>query len=168
MEVWDLYDENKNITGKYCVRGNEIPNNYYHLVVHVWIKNNKGKYLISQRSENRPTFPLMWECVGGSVLKGESSLQGAIREIKEEVGIDFKKSEGKLVYSKVRKIVYGKKFNDIMDVWLFEYNGEVKLKNATSDEVRDIKWMKKEEIKKLLENNKLVQTLDYFFNEINI
>ena len=168
MEVWDLYDENKNVTGKYCVRGNEIPDNYYHLVVHVWIKNDKGEYLISQRSENRPTFPLMWECVGGSVLKGESSLQGAIRETKEEVGIDFKESEGKLAYSKVRKTVNGKKFNDIMDVWLFEYNGDVKLENATTDEVRDIKWMKKEEIKELLENKKLVQTLDYFFNEINI
>ena len=110
----------------------------------------------------------MWECVGGSVLKGESSLQGAIRETKEEIGIDFKKSEGKLVYSKVRKIVNGKKFNDIMDVWLFEYNGEVKLENATTDEVRDIKWMKKEEIKELLENKKLVQTLDYFFEDINL
>ena len=110
----------------------------------------------------------MWECVGGSVLKGENSLQGAIRETKEEVGIDLKKSEGKLIYSKIRKIVNGKKFNDIMDVWLFEYNGEVNLKKATTDEVRDIKWMKKEEIKKLLESNKLVQTLDYFFNEINI
>ena len=80
MEVWDLYDENKNITGKYCIRGNEISDNLYHLVVHVWIKNSKGEYLISQRSENRPKFPLKWECVGGSVLKGETSLHGAIRE----------------------------------------------------------------------------------------
>ena len=58
----------------------------YHLVVHVWIRNSKGEYLISQRSANRPTYPLMWECVGGSVVKGEDSLQGAIREAKEEVG----------------------------------------------------------------------------------
>lgn len=168
MEVWDLYDENKKVTGKYCVRGNEIPDNYYHLVVHVWIKNDKGEYLISQRSENRSSLPMMWECVGGSVLKGESSLQGAIRETKEEVGIDFKESDGNLIFSKVRKVVNGKKFNDIMDVWLFKYNGEVKLENATTDEVRDIKWMSKEEIKELLENNKLVNTLNYFFEEINI
>lgn len=168
MEVWDLYDENKNITGKYCVRGDEIPDDCYHLVVHVWIKNNKGEYLISQRSENRPTFPLMWECVGGSVLKGENSIQGAIRETKEEVGIDFLESDGKLVYTKVRVIINGKKFNDIMDVWLFEYNGEVDLKNATTDEVRDTKWMKKEEVKEYFIDKKLVQSLDYFFNEIDI
>lgn len=31
----------------------------------------------------------MWECVGGSVIKGEDSLQGALREAKEEVGVDL-------------------------------------------------------------------------------
>lgn len=168
MEVWDLYDENKNITGEYCKRGNQIPDGYYHLVVHVWIKNNKGEYLISQRAENRPTCPLMWECIGGSVLKGETSLQGAIRETKEEVGIDLTEVAGKLVFSKIRKFIGGKKCDDIMDVWVFEYNGKVDLKNATTNEVRDVKWMKKEEIKELFENNKFVQTLYYFFEEYEI
>ena len=163
MEIWDLYDENKNVTGRYCIRGNEIPDNLYHLVVHVWIKNSKGEYLISQRSENRPKFPLKWECVGGSVLKGETSLQGAIRETKEEIGIDLTQLEGGVVYTKIRKVC-----NDIMDVWLFEYNGEVDLKKATTDEVRDTKWVKKEEIKHLLETDELVKTLDYFIEEIDI
>ena len=104
----------------------------------------------------------------GSILKGENSLQGAIRETKEEVGVNLDTSKGKIVFSKVRKTIDGKKFNDIMDVWLFEYSGEVELKNATSDEVRDVRWLKKEEIKELFENNKLVQTLNYFFEDINI
>ena len=168
MEVWDLYDENKNKTGKDWVRGNEIPDNYYHLVVHVWIKNAQGEYLISQRSENRESCPLMWECVGGSVLKGEESIQGAIRETKEEVGIDLMEPDGKLILSKVRKMNLGKKFNDIMDVWLFEYNGDVDLTKATTDEVRQIKWMTKEEIKELFARGEFVPTLDYFFNEIEI
>ena len=168
MEVWDLYDVNKNVTGKYCIRGEEIPDDYYHLVVHVWIKNDKGEYLISQRSENRPSFPMMWECVGGSVLKGESSLEGAIREAKEEVGIDLNALDGELVFSKVRKIINGKKFNDIMDVWVFKYNGKVELKDATTDEVRDVKWMKRDEIKEFWENDKVVKTLNYFFEDIDI
>ncbi len=167
MEVWDLYDENKNLTGKTMVRGEKVPDNYYHLVVHVWIKNSKGEYLISQRAENK-TLPLKWECTGGSVLKGETSLEGAIRETKEEVGIDLDKEKGKIVYTEARKMWKGRTFNDIMDVWLFEYDGEVNLKNATTDEVRDLKWMTKSEIKELYERGNLVQTLDYFFNEIDI
>ena len=64
MELWDLYDENRAPAGKTHVRGQEIPAGFYHLVVHVWLRNNRGAYLISQRSANRPAFPLLWECVG--------------------------------------------------------------------------------------------------------
>ena len=168
MEVWDLYDENKVKTNKTCIRGEEIPDDYYHLVVHVWIKNNKGEYLISQRSESRTSYPLLWECVGGSVVKDEDSLQGALRETKEEVGIDLDKNKGKIVYSELRKTYHNKKFNDIMDVWLFNYDGEVDLNNATTDEVCDVKWMNKDAIKALLDDKKLVPTLQYFFDDINI
>ena len=167
MEIWDLYDENKKVTGKTCIRGEEIPDGYYHLVVHVWIKNNKGEYLISQRSETRKADPLKWECTGGSVLKGETSLDGAIRETKEEVGIELNKDKGKIVYTKVRKTFKDRKFNDIMDAWLFEYNGDVNLNNATTEEVKDFKWMNREEIKELYKTGELVDTLGYFFEYID-
>ena len=68
-EIWDLYNEKRELLGKDHVRGEQLPIDGYHLVVHVWIRNSKGEYLISQRSANRPTYPLMWECVGGSVVK---------------------------------------------------------------------------------------------------
>jgi DNA-binding Xre family transcriptional regulator len=77
VEIWDLYDENRKLIGRNHVRGEQLPIDGYHLVVHVWIRNSKEEYLISQRSANRPTYPLIWECVGGSVVKGEDSLQGA-------------------------------------------------------------------------------------------
>ena len=89
MELWDLYDENREFTGKTQIRGEKIPQGYYHLAVHVWIRNRKGEYLISQRSADRPTFPLMWECVGGAATAGEDSLTAALRETAEEVGIDL-------------------------------------------------------------------------------
>ncbi len=167
MELWDLYTENRELTGKVHIRGEKLPENMYHLVVHVWIKNSKGEYLISQRSVNRPTFPLMWECVGGSVLKGESSIEGAIREAKEEVGVELLPENGKLVFSKIRKIVDGKKFNDIVDVWLFQYDDEVVLNNATTDEVEQTVWMNRSQILDLFEEKKLVDTLKYFFTEVD-
>ena len=166
MEIWDLYNENREIIGEH-IRGEELPDNAYHLVVHVWIKNNEGKYLISQRSENRKQFPLMWETVGGSVLKGESSIQGAVREVKEEVGIDLRETDGTLAFSKIRKIIDDKKFNDILDVWVFNYDGEVVLNNATTDEVAQVKWLDRSEILKLYNDEELVSTLYYFFNKIN-
>ena len=163
--IWDLYNENRELLGKDHVRGEQLPIDGYHLVVHVWIRNSKGEYLISQRSANRPTYPLMWECVGGSVVKGEDSLQGAIREAKEEVGVDLMPENGQVLFTKTRKIIEGKIFNDIMDVWLFDYDGEVDLGNATTDEVAQVAWMNREQIKELFDANMFVDTLEYFFTE---
>lgn len=163
MELWDLYNENREFTGKTHIRGQEVPQGFYHLVVHVWIRNSKGEYLISQRSADRPTFPLMWECVGGSVVKGEDSLTGALRETQEEVGLTLSPENGKLVYSVVGRVVNGVKFTDILDVWLFEYDGPVSLEQATTNEVAQVTWMTKEQIKELFDKGELVHTLDYFF-----
>ena len=136
-------------------------------MVHVWIRNSKGEYLIAQRSANRPTFPLMWECVDGSVVKGEDSLQGVLREVKEEVGIDLLPEKGQVVLSDIKKIEFGKVVNKIVDVWLFDYDGEVDLGNATTDEVEQVDWMNREQIKELFEHNMVVETLEYFFTEVD-
>lgn len=163
MELWDLYDEHGEFIGSDHIRGEEIPQGCYHLVVHIWIRNSKGEYLISQRSADRPSFPLMWECVGGSVLKGEDSLTGAIREVREEVGVLLPAKHGRLVKSVVREEVNGVSFRDILDVWLFEYDGPVALEQATTHEVAQTAWMTKAQIQQLLDNGELVQTLSYFF-----
>lgn len=166
-EIWDLYNEKRELIGKEHIRGEQLPIDGYHLVVHVWIRNAKGEYLISQRSASRPTYPLMWECVGGSVVKGEDSLMGALREAKEEVGVALEPGKGRVLFTKVRKIIEGKIYNDIMDVWLFDYDGEVDLNNATTDEVAQVAWMDREQIKELFEQKMFVGTLEYFFKEVD-
>ena len=166
-EIWDLYDENRELLGKDHVRGEQLPIDGYHLVVHVWIRNSKGEYLIAQRSANRPTYPLMWECVDGSVVKGEDSLQGALREVKEEVGVDLLPEKGQVILSDIKKIEFGKVVNKIVDVWLFEYDGEVDLSNATTDEVAQVAWMNRSQIKELFDANMFVDTLEYFFAEVD-
>ena len=165
-EIWDLYDENRELLGKDHVRGEQLPIDGYHLVVHVWIRNSKGEYLIAQRSANRPTFPLVWECVDGSVVKGEDSLQGALREVREEVGVDLLPEKGQVILSDIKKIEFGKVVNKIVDVWLFEYDGEVDLSNATTDEVAQVAWMGRSQIKELFDANMFVDTLEYFFTEV--
>ena len=113
MELWDLYDKNKNLTGKIHERGKLIEGGYYHLVVRVWLKNNEGKYLVSKRDENRKDYPLLYECPGGSVLKGETSIEGAIRETIEEVGVDLSNITGKLIYTLISD-----EYHVIEETWL--------------------------------------------------
>ena len=161
MELWDLYTENRVKTGETHVRGNPLPKDRYHLVVNVWIKNSEGKYLISRRSKTRPKNPLMFETVGGAALKGENSIEAAIREVKEELGIDLNIKSTNLIHSVVRK-----NLNSISDAFLFHYNGIVDLKNASTDEVESVKWMTTDEIYELHKNGLLVNTLDYCFERV--
>ena len=165
MELWDLYTENREPIGQTHIRGEKIPEGCYHLVVHVWIRNSKGEYLISQRAANRPTFPLMWETVGGSVVAGEDSLTGAIREAKEEVGIDLRPESGHLLFTKVRSVINGKQYSDIADVWLFQYDGNAPL--IATEEVAQSKWMSRSEIELLRTSGVFVESLFYFFDEVD-
>ena len=167
MEIWDLYTADRRLTGETHIRGTPIPQGRYHLVVHVWIRNTKEQYLISQRSASRPTFPLMWETVGGSALAGESSREAAIRETLEEVGIDLTECSGTHLFSKTRDVIDGKPFRDILDVWQFHYDGPVSLDHATTDETAQAIWMYPEEIRALLDSGQLVHTLSYFFTSVD-
>ena len=45
--------------------------------------------LVTQRDYNKPNYPGLFESgAAGSILKGETFLVGAIRELREETGID--------------------------------------------------------------------------------
>lgn len=161
MEIWDLYDAAQNKVGCEHVRGDSIPQGLYHLVVHAWICNSRGEYLISQRSANRKSFPLKWECVGGSVLKGEDSLHVAVREIEEEVGLKVSPEDGRFCFSQVREMYNGERYADILHVWQWMYDCEVNLADATTDEVAQVKWMTIDEIRRLYEGGELVDSMEY-------
>ena len=161
VELWDLYDKGKKKLNKDHIRGEKIPDGAYHLVVHVWIKNKNNEYLISRRSRSRPSFPLMLECVGGSVLKNENTYDAAIREVKEEVGVDLKNIKGQFITSFVRD-----EYQDIVDVYEFNYDGEVSLELATTNEVEEVKWMTKDEIKELYNKGEIIKTLEYFISTL--
>ena len=46
MEKRDLYDENKELTGKTIYKNEEIPEGYFILMVVAFIENNEGLFLI--------------------------------------------------------------------------------------------------------------------------
>lgn len=98
MEIWDIYDEKRKPVGKTHVRGVPLNSGDYHLVSDVWTVNEKREILLTQRHPDKP-YGLMWECSGGSVLSGETSMEGALRELAEEVGIHAKKKELLLIHS---------------------------------------------------------------------
>ena len=87
-EIWDVYDENGQRTGKTMERGVPDAGDYL-LCVHVYLHTPDGRFLVQKRSNNKESHPGEWDITGGAVLRGEESLEGAKRETLEEVGIDI-------------------------------------------------------------------------------
>ena len=49
MELWDVYDVDRQLTGKTMVRGEPFEKGAYHIVVHICVFNSEGQMLIQQR-----------------------------------------------------------------------------------------------------------------------
>ncbi|WAA08981.1 NUDIX hydrolase [Fervidibacillus albus] len=101
-EVWDAYDRDGNQLGFDLIRDEPIPEGVYHIVVEVYAVTENHEVLMTQRHPNKP-LPLKWEITGGSILKGETPEQGAIRELMEETGIEVTESDLNFVYSYVHE-----------------------------------------------------------------
>ena len=85
-ELWDLRDEFQRPTGKTIFRGEKVPQGYWHIVVDIWTITADGRLLLTRRHPDKP-FGHLWEGTAGSVLAGENSLEGALRELREETGL---------------------------------------------------------------------------------
>ena len=88
MERWDAYDAGfHKIEGETLVRGRLIPEGLFHLVCDVIVRHTDGSYLLMQR-DPRKVYGGMWEATaGGSALAGETPIECAARELREETGI---------------------------------------------------------------------------------
>jgi len=153
-ELWDVYTIDRKETGKTCIRGEQskLSEEEFHLWVMVWIKNpNTGKYLISQRSADKDTEPLKWETVAGHAVAGDTSLDAALREVYEEVGITLEEKDAKILATKVAMTIDGKRYNWIRDSYYCETTKEPDLDRATTNEVIQTKWLSFEEIKDMYE-----------------
>lgn len=148
-EIWDLYDRYGKKTGETLLRGMPIPEDRYHFSVSVWILNSNGQYLLSQRHPDKQ-YPLRWECSGGCVLSGEDSLQGAIREVKEELGISLEPAGAKLLSHTRRD-----ETQDFYDVWQFHADVDLSEIRMQETEIVAVKLVNREELLAMYDSEEL-------------
>lgn len=88
-EVWDAVDASGKHLGfdLYRDEAEQIPAGVYHTVAEIYSVTKDGLLLNTLRDPKKPGG-LKWEVTGGSVVKGETPLQGAVRELKEETGLE--------------------------------------------------------------------------------
>ncbi len=86
MELNDIYDENRNLTGRVHERGTPWQSGDYGVVVCVWVYDGRGHLLLTRRAKGK-SFAGTWENSGGAVQAGETSREAIARELFEETGI---------------------------------------------------------------------------------
>ena len=85
----DIVDGHGNPTGETRMKSEAHRLGLLHSTVHVWCYTHDGHILLQQRGKEKETFPLLWDVsVAGHVGAGEGIEISALREIKEEIGVD--------------------------------------------------------------------------------
>ena len=119
MEFWDIFDENKQLTGRkmkrndWCLKEGE-----YHLTVLGVIARPDGTFLITKRVMTKAWAPGWWEVSGGGVQAGESSEEAVRREVKEETGLDVRNAEGGYAFT-YKRVNPDEGDNYFVDVYRF-------------------------------------------------
>ena len=144
MEIWDLYDQNRNLTGETAVRGNPLPEGRYHLVVEALFLNSKGETLLQRRAKEKDIMPDIWSVVGGSATTGEDSIVACVRENEEEMGFTPDTAQARLFFT---ERVERKNRNFFRDVWLFYQDMPIEKMTWQPGEVQDGMWILPEKIK---------------------
>ena len=145
MEKRDLYDKDRNLTGEFIFKGEPVPKGKYIIVILVMIQNSKGEFLIQKRSKQKGG---KFAATGGHVKSGQTSVEGMIDEIQEEIGLTVKPEELELLYSSREDeqdvffdLYYMKKDFEISDLVLQE------------EEVESVSWKTIKEIDELIKQD---------------
>lgn len=158
-EIWDLLDENGNKTGKVMQKGEPIPEGFFHKGADIWMINSQGKILLQKRSPKKRLSPNVWAMTGGSVIKGETSLQTIERETLEELGIQLNMQEVEWI-----------RMFKTEEVWLDEFivKQEIDLKDIVMQEteVCDVKWVSFEEAEAIFEKGQFLENRWEFVRDL--
>lgn len=147
MEKRDLYDENRNLTGKTILKNFPIPKGYYIIVVLIFIQNSDGKFLIQKRSKLKNG---KFATTGGHPKSGQTSIEGAITEVQEELGLDISNKDMKLFFSNKSS-----KSGVICDSYYLKMDiPDISSLRLQKSEVEFVCWLSTDEIKKLMKENK--------------
>jgi len=155
MELWDLYDKDRKPLNRTHVRGEAFAEGEYYVSCEIWVRNSKGEFLITKRHPDKKAGNL-WEFAGGGTLAGETTTQSAVRELKEETGIQSQESELQLFATYQHK-------NYFLDLFLLNKDVEISDIVLQPGETIDAKWASEETILKMIDNEEFVYSVSLRF-----
>lgn len=154
-EYFDLLDENGNKIGKTKLRTEVHRDGDWHKAVHIWIINNNGDILLQRRCATKDSNPNMLDISSaGHLSAGDDSLDGAIRELKEELNLDVNKEELQFIKTIKRSSKYTSTFinNEFDDLYILRTNKSIDDMKFQEDEISEIFFVPYKQFKEMVNN----------------
>lgn len=162
MEKIDVLNENGEKTGEVVSREEVHRLGLWHRCVHIWIVNSKKEILLQKRSAQKIMSPNKWTtATSGHLSAGDSSTQGAIRELSEEIGLHAKEEELQYLFTVKENTVNDAKHvldHEIIDVYLMKKDLAIEELKLQEEEVSEVKWFSYDAFQEMVleENENLV------------
>lgn len=154
-EYFDILDDNGNKTGKTKLRSKVHKDGDWHRSVHIWIINYNGDILLQRRCSTKDSHPNMLDIsYAGHLTAGDTSLSGAIREVKEELNLDVKKEELKFIKTLKRPSKRTTIFinNEFSDMYILRTNKNTEEMKFQEEEISEIFFVPYKKFKKMVIN----------------
>jgi isopentenyldiphosphate isomerase len=154
LELFDIVDENGMPSGGTVERGKAHAEGILHRTAHIWIVRETGgrqQVLLQKRSADKDSFPGRFDTSSaGHIQAGDEPRESALRELKEELGIEAEKED--LDYAGTFRIQYdlefhGKPFRDNEVAFVYVYRKETDETQLIlqKEEVECAEWFDMEE-----------------------
>ena len=149
LEILDIWNENGKPTGQSADKAVLHQKGLFHPTVHIWFYTPTPNILLQKRAANKQTFPNLWDVsVAGHVLSGESPIQAAIRECKEETGFELKAQNLFFFGKNHKQKVHASDFIDheYQHLFIANCNLEVSEFQIQVEELSEVKWISFQEL----------------------
>ena len=151
MEWNDVYDANRQLTGKLHKRGTPWKKDEFGLVVCVWVYDGSGHLLLTRRAKGK-SFAGTWENSGGAAQAGETSRQAIARELFEETGIQAAEDAFELIDTDRDR-------NNFYDFYCLKRSVPIEEIVLLPGETDAAQWATLEEIHGMIEKKQICQVI---------
>lgn len=156
-EILNIVDDTDHVIGQ-ATRRNIHLNGLLHREVAVWVYNDTGELLLQRRAPDKDIAPnLLDTSAGGHVGIGDTYVQAAVKELKEETNIEASVKDLALITKNERKSgqqLDGKINNAIRLVFVYHFNREKDDLRMEEGKITSLEWWPMEKLLNLSDTEK--------------
>jgi isopentenyldiphosphate isomerase len=119
---------------------------HWHRAANVWIVATDGRILLQRRSPRKENNPAVWDVsAAGHLSAGETSIDAAIREVQEELGLRLRAEELRFMTTLRESCVLNRGTyidNEFHDIFIVRRDVDLASLTLDPEEVAEVKWVR--------------------------